>query len=488
MKFLSFVLAFLSLVPAMAEQVAWRGERVTFHFPKISMGEALHLSLGDALPLRVLYAHKVKGEGGYYNDVLLPYPVFMQDEQYLVLQADVPADARPGTYDLRINGELVDTLKVVPAVLPPPSEWHFYLDLWQHPEAVARWCRVPLWSDRHFEAMRPLMTRLAQAGQKVVTASIIEEPWDHQTWDDWHSMVRWTRHENGNWHFDYTAFDKWVAFMETCGIDRQINCYTMLPWSKNLGYYDADGNMKKMKLEPGTPLFEETWSAFLKDFVKHLDEKGWTAKTAIGLDERPDAMAKAARDVLAKAAPQLKIASAVDRASRAQDFAQDLSPVFQHCSGIDELAATRRKAGKTTTFYVCCNPEHPNTFPHSPLDEAHWLPIFAAAQNLDGFLRWAYNSWTEDPFKNTKHRARNWAAGDCFLVYPPNETTLRFEALRDGIEDYEKIRLLRERLSAADRAKLEEILKKDFTVEKGLKGDCGKALSELVEEIGRLSE
>ena len=43
--------------------------------------------------------------------------------------------------------------------------------------------------------MRPYM----EAGGKIGTASIVEEPWYHQTWCDYPSMVRWKREmENGS--------------------------------------------------------------------------------------------------------------------------------------------------------------------------------------------------------------------------------------------------------------------------------------------------
>lgn len=37
-----------------------------------------------------------------------------------------------------------------------------------------------------------------------------------------------------------------------------------------------------------------------------------------------------------------------------------------------------------------------------------------------------------------------WPAGDCFLVYPGATSSLRYEKLREGIADFEKIRILRE--------------------------------------------
>ena len=45
-----------------------------------------------------------------------------------------------------------------------------------------------------------------------------------------------------------------------------------------------------------------------------------------------------------------------------------------------------------------------------------------------------------------------WPSGDCFLVYPGNRTSIRFERLRDGIEEYEKINILRARASESPEA------------------------------------
>ena len=64
------------------------------------------------------------------------------------------------------------------------------------------------------------------------------------------------------------------------------------------------------------------------------------------------------------------------------------------------------------------------------------------AGNYDGYLRWAYNSWTADPLRDS--RFRSWAAGDCYLIYPGARSSIRMERLIEGIQDAEKIRLLRE--------------------------------------------
>lgn len=76
----------------------------------------------------------------------------------------------------------------------------------------------------------------------------------------------------------------------------------------------------------------------------------------------------------------------------------------------------RRSKGLTTTFYVCCSSGFPNTYTSSAPAEATYLSWYAAAEDYDGFLRWAYNSWVEDPIRDS--RFRKWPPGDTYLVYP----------------------------------------------------------------------
>jgi hypothetical protein len=68
-------------------------------------------------------------------------------------------------------------------------------------------------------------------------------------------------------------------------------------------------------------------------------------------------------------------------------------------------------------------------------------------------LRWAYDAWPTDPTRDARHTL--WPAGDCFLVYPGGNSSIRFEKLREGIADYEKILILRElaRRSSSGKAK-----------------------------------
>jgi hypothetical protein len=360
----------------------------------------------------------------------------------------VPRDVRAGVYRgvVTVSGKGVAAMNlnleitVLNRVLPPPGEWRFHLDLWQNPYAVARYYKAPLWSDAHFEAMRPVMQMLADAGQKVITATIMHHPWNGQTEDAFDSMVSKVRKIDGTWEYDYTVFDRWVEFMMSLGIDRQINCYTLIPWALSFDYFDqATSRMKTVEARPGDAAYGEYWGAFLTDFASHLRSKGWFERTTVAMDERSlDAMKEAIK-VIRKADAGFKISLAGNYHEEIESDLYDLCLPFGHRFP-EAVKASRDRAGKVSAVYTCCAEARPNTFTFSPPAEAAWIGWHVAAGNYDGYLRWAYNSWTADPLRDS--RFRTWAAGDCYLVYP-GYSSIRMERLVEGIQDYEKIRILR---------------------------------------------
>lgn len=408
-------------------------------------------------------------------------------KQPVWMTVSVPSDARPGKY----SGKLTITssnakarslnveLTVADHVLPPARDWAFHLDLWQNPYSVARYENVPLWSEAHFEAMRPVMRMLAEAGQKSVTATIMSRPWNGQTEDAFGSMVTKIRRIDGTWLYDYTIFDRWVEFMFSLGIDRQINCYSMIPWALQFDYIDqATSSPATFQAAPGSEEYNEYWGAFIADFARHLKAKGWFEKTMIAMDERPLESMQAVLGLIRKVEPAFKISLAGNYHEPVIYDIVDFSETFSGKQEFPESAKAKRKElGLTTTFYTCCAEAHPNMFVISNPDEAAWLGWFAQAEGYDGYLRWAYNSWTLDPL--TDARFRTWPAGDCFVVYPGGRGSVRFSKLVEGIQDFEKVRILRAQWqkegNEAKLAQLTEVLK-PFTSDKILEEGPAKAL------------
>lgn len=379
-------------------------------------------------------------------DIAPSLPVEANTVQPIWLSIRIPQEAAAGDYKGSIIVQadkaytLHYTVKVTNQILPPPDLWSFDLDLWQHPAAIARVHGVPLWSDRHFELMLPYYEMLAGAGQKNITATIIDEPWGHQTYDDFPGLIKWTKHKDGSWTYNYDLFDKYVSFVMSCGIKKRINCYTMVPWALSFRYYDeAAARDTLLKAPIGSSEYAAHWTGMLNDFTRHLKNKGWFNITTIAMDERPMKDMQVVIGLLKGIDPEWKIALA---GNYHPEIEKD---IFDYCLAsrfeFDAPILKERIAeGKPSTYYTCCTENYPNGFTFSPPAEHVWLGWYAAAKGFTGYLRWAYNSWVADPLHDS--RFRSWPAGDTYQVYPGPRTSVRFEKLIEGIQDFEKIKLL----------------------------------------------
>jgi len=477
-----------SLVPhvSLTKSVAitgWKGERVSAQLLLWSVADVNQVELdftdfqaqGSKLPASLAQARFVRyvmtdefGSGCGYRkpedfpaslvaDMLDNLECFNMEAKTVRpvwLTFTIPSDAVAGNYKgnlkLYAGGRSVENfeiaLNVVDQVLPEPSQWLYHLDLWQHPSAVARVHNLEVWSDTHFEKMRPLMKMLADAGQKVITATLNMDPWNNQCYDAYADMIIWTKNKDQSWVFDYTIFDRWVEYMMDLGINKMINCYSLLTWNNKLHYNDMEkGELVTVELKAQSKEYAELWSLFLKDFTQHLREKGWLEKTNIAMDERAPADMQAALKVLESVAPELGVSLADNHKSyRDYPWIKDICVGVGNKVDKEEIAA-RRDKGLITTYYVCCADRFPNMFTFSAPAESVYAAWYAVAADFDGFLRWAYNSWVENPL--TDSRFRTWPAGDTYMVYPDARSSIRFERLVEGIQDVEKIRVLRKKYS-----------------------------------------
>ena len=351
---------------------------------------------------------------------------------------------------------------------------------------MARYYNVPLWSKEHFDLMRPIMKMLADVGQDAITASIMHKPWNGQTEDHYDSMIGRTKKLDGTWSYDYTVFDKWVTFMrEDIGIDGLISCYTMIPWAMRFDYYDqATSRIQFVEAQPDEQAYKDYWLPFLKDFSRHLREKGWFEQTAISMDERPMEAMQGAIKIIREADPEFKITLAGMYHPEIVDDLHYLAIPYGYTFPAD-VKAKREQNGQISCVYTCCTESFPNIFTFSDPAEAAWTPIHAVAGGYDGFLRWSINSWTADPLRDS--RFRTWAAGDTYSIYPGPRSSIRFERLMEGLQDCAKIQVLREELTAKGAkgklAKLDKVLAK-FTPE-GMK-EGKQTAAEMVQELNAL--
>lgn len=407
------------------------------------------------------------------------------------VEVDIPEDAAPGEAMVEIAmfegvtpgaespaktlGLLLEVFDVA-----LPREKSFFLDLWQHPCALARAYGVPLWSDRHFTLLEKMLRSLAPLGQKSVTLVVSEAPWRGQgcfrnrrypTNLYEHSIVSVTR-EKGGLRLDFTAMQRYIDLCADCGIKQEIALYGLVNLWDLPGFDEAPPcpsfpepvYIRCFDAATGAYSYlsaEEEICAYIRALEEYFIRTGQIDRVRVAADEPADP-ARFARSlaVIRREAPAFRFKAAINHAEFIEQFCEDFdafAPSLQSvCACYNPLLEYHETMPeKEFLWYVCCSPRHPNTYLGSNLLEARFIGTYTDHLGLDGFLRWTYCCWPENIWQELRYG--DWPAGDMNLVYPAADGgilfSLRWKALRRGIEDYECLRLLRQagRLDVVER-------------------------------------
>ena len=353
-------------------------------------------------------------------------------------------EVRSENYSARLNVKVY----VQNQVLPKPHEWKHRLDIWQNPWVVAWKNNLKPWSEEHKLLLKKHLKLYADAGGTYITTYAVHSPWADNSYMIEGGMIDWIKRKNGSWEFDYKIFDEYVQLAMSVGIDKAITLYTPVPWGFRFRVMDEQtGNYAYESWAPHSKEFKDAWYAFLTDLKKHLEQKGWFNKTYLGINENAMDETLAAIKIIKAHSKKWKITYAGDWHKELDSLLDDYCFLIGKESGVD-VVKQRSARGLTTTYYNCCNPPVPNNFIFSPPVEGRWLGWYTFAHSYDGYLRWAYDAWPADPMRDARHEL--WPAGDCYLIYPGGNSCVRFEKIREGIVDYEKIRILKEKSAASN--------------------------------------
>lgn len=379
------------------------------------------------------------------------------------LSLDIPSTIAAGVYtgEIEIRSEkqsfkLQMEINVHNQVLPKPHDWTYRLDLWQNPWVIAEYYKVKPWGDEHKLLLKKHMKLYADAGGKYITTYAVHSPWADNSYMIEGSMIEWIKKKNGSWQFDYNIFDQYVQLAIDAGIDKAITIYTPIPWGDRFRYIDeTTGNFITEQWQATSGIFKTNWNVFLTDLKKHLESKAWLNKTYLGINENAMEQTLAAIKVIRSHSKQWKITYAGDWHPELDGLLDDYSCVFYKEPSVKEV--NNRSAKKqSSTYYICCTPAYPNTFVFSPPVEGRWLGWYTMAHAYDGMLRWAYDAWPADPVRDARHLL--WPAGDSYMIYPGGESSIRFEKMREGIVDFEKLKILKTKAAVSTNAEVKNIL------------------------------
>ncbi len=237
-----------------------------------------------------------------------------------------------------------------------------------------------------------------------------------------------------------------------------------------------------------TPEYRAMFSSYVKQLEAHLRQKGWLELAYIYWFDEP-----APRDYefvaggmnrLKRHAPGLRRMLTEEPGDNplagTVDIWCPISNNYHH-----EAAEKRRAHGERFWWYVCTGPKAPycTLFIDHPATELRVWLWQTWQRKIVGNLVWQSNYWTssaafpespqnpyEDPmgyvsgYSTPQGTKRYWGNGDGRFIYPPQSaavpgksgpapvieppvSSIRWEMLREGIEDYEYLYLLRELLT-----------------------------------------
>ncbi|MBM3472594.1 MAG: DUF4091 domain-containing protein [Armatimonadetes bacterium] len=227
--------------------------------------------------------------------------------------------------------------------------------------------------------------------------------------------------------------------------------------------------------------------AYLRDIATYLEQHGWLDKGYMYVVDEPINQGsydqiKAAAALIHRAHPNLRLTAPFYRAPDWNDKLTTFDVLtgsldiwcpnehyFDTNPRIYEQFRERQQAGETGWWYVCCGPGEPyNNFFVSMDGFSHRL-IFTQMYRMGvtGLLYWNATYWnpssTKDPWTDiaTVKDINPLIYGDGSLLYPGKQVgidgpvgSIRLKLIRDGIEDYQYLRLLAEKRGeeAAKRA------------------------------------
>jgi hypothetical protein len=208
----------------------------------------------------------------------------------------------------------------------------------------------------------------------------------------------------------------------------------------------------------GTAAYNAAWSKLLAAIDAYLVAHSWTDKGYYYVQNEPQGqsdydIAASLASLSKTAAPHLRIAVSeepkpeIAENPRANGKSYDLW--WANLSAFEPTYAAKRQAlGEDVWWYFLYGdlPPYfnPITIDHPGIESR--IPFWGAWKyRIKGFAYYSVTGWGDDPINNPRPEGTN-QNGDGFLLYPPDKkgqlvTSIRWELLREGAEDYEYLLL-----------------------------------------------
>jgi hypothetical protein len=408
------------------------------------------IPLTEDTPNQPVKALERKAPGNFPDYLMTEREISIGEKKFqgLWITIKIPSNTIAGTFkgDLVVHSSQGEA-KIPVALTVYPLELPFKRNLkvteWYNTSDFERFHGIKEeYSSEWFAMLRKYASNMAEHRQNV-----FEVPIDA-------IMIR--KETDGSLSFDYTRFDqiaeifwatKGMDFLETGEIARFGNNAWYSTDIRLQDFHVTDLATGKSVTMAGT----EVAPALLQAVESHLRAKGWLDKSYFHVKDEPSMHNSLSWNEMAqyihKYAPDLKRMDAIENTNVLNDIEVAVPKLDAFGTWYDEYAAAQKR-GVEIWFYtvgIYQGSLFPNKTIDMPLIDSrlmHWLNYRFDAT---GYLHWGWNQWTEEPYK-----AVGMHIGDGWHVYPVKDgvlNSLRWEEMRNGIQDYECFMMLENRIT-----------------------------------------
>ncbi len=435
----------------------------------VSLSPLMHVNGKSSLPadavtwnfvgsIRIEENTPNRGETGLVRRAPARFPDYLAEDREVplgkgqckavYLTVRIPRDAEEGIYKgtvtIKTEGgdeSLPLQLTVYPFTLP--DERHVMVTEWYSTGKFKQFHGIDASdSERFYQMLSLYAENMAEHRQNVFRVSL--------------DLIAGVLDDKGKLTFDFTRFDKWAeVFWKTGRMDLLETGFVAQfregGWSsKEIVLRD----FRVRELSSGRSVTmpgKEFLAQLLPALEAHLKEKGWLQKTVFHIADEPsnhNIMSwREASEYVRRYAPALRRMDAIET-THCFDRLEVWVPKLDHLATWYDIYQKAQSQGNELWFYtvgIFQGGSYPNKTVDVPLIESRLLHWLNYRYGLKGYLHWGFNQWTDDPFEAPgQHR------GDGWHVYPKKDgllCSLRWEQMRNGLQDYEYFWLLEDKIS-----------------------------------------
>lgn len=400
-----------------------------------------------------------------FPDPLLEQPaidVYANSNQPIWISVPVPPDTAPGDY----RATSVITAKVfgqeTSATVP--------LQVKVYPATITSTrLNIVNWFQMWHRGDQPMPERYSQEWWDIFRLYVRDMVAHRQNWARVETLwiIKYGKDANGELTFDFTNFDKWVQILLDEGIEKIESLqfawrggawkepFLVETHAPGETLYTGGKVYKGVMVPPDSPEAVAFYSKWFPAFSAHLKEKGWFDKVVQHVGDEPVNENAASYAAAAKLVRDYAPGIPIMEACLEHDLVGSIDiwvPVLNQLHKNFDFFKKRQAAGEKLWFYTCVSPQgdYANRFLEQPLIKTRLLHWINYRYDLTGYLHWGYNFWRPHPWDNASDPKSHLPAGDMNIIYPSKDgygfvSSIRWETMRDGIEDHELLSQLGEK-------------------------------------------